>query len=187
MDSSSEQLSTVSGPQQKVQGLVGNAFGNLLGPGFAGLSSQALMDLLGGIPQDMSELTEGAFRDFNNFAVPSINAQASGLSATQSTRRVGEIARAAGSVTSQLAGIRAQFADSARNRQSSTLLGILNSASGFANAGGTVENLVEGSPFGQIMGLAGTLGGAFLGGPLGALAGGALFGGAAGGGGGGDK
>lgn len=177
MNSSSEQLSTVSGPQQNIQNLLGAAFGGFLGPNFRNQGGQALSDLLSGAPTDIREITEGAFRDFNEFAIPAINSQAAGLSATQNSRRVGEIARAAGSVTSQLAGIRASFLDSARNRQQSTLFGLLNSASGFANAGGTVENIVEGSPFGQILGLVGTLGGAFLGGPLGAAVGGSLLGG----------
>ncbi len=180
MDSSNEQLSTVSNPQQRIQKLLGDAFGSFLGPNFRNQGSQALSDLLSGTPQDITEITAGAFRDFNEFAIPAINSQAAGLSATQNSRRVGEIARAAGSVTSQLAGIRASFMDSARNRQQSTLLGLLNSASGFANAGGTVENITEGSPFGQILGLVGTLGGAFLGGPLGAAVGGSLLGAAGG-------
>lgn len=170
MDSSSKQLSNVSNPQQRIQGLLGDAFGSLLGPGFKGQRNQAFGDLLSGAGQDMTDLTNAAFRDFREFAIPGINAQAAQFSGIQNSRRVGEIARAAGNVTSQLSRTRAGFLEGARGRQMQTLLGILNSGSGFANAGGTVENVVEGSPFGQALGLAGTLGGAFLGGPAGAAA-----------------
>lgn len=169
MDSSSQQLSNVSNPQQRIQGLLGDAFGSLLGPGFKGQRNQAFGDLLSGAGQDMTDLTNAAFRDFREFAIPGINAQAAQFSGIQNSRRVGEIARAAGNVTSQLSRTRAGFLEGARGRQMQTLLGILGAGSGFANAN-TNENLVEGSPFGQALGLAGTLGGAFLGGPAGAAA-----------------
>ena len=174
MDSSSDPLSTVSGPQQNVQNLLGKAFSGFLGPKFQKQGSDALQQLLAGIPQDVSAISEGAFRDFREFAIPSINLSASGISGTQNSRRVGEIARAAGSLTSQLARVRAQFIDNARNRQQSTIFGLLNSASGFANAGGTVENIVTESPLGPILGIVGGIAGGIVGGPPGAIAGAAI-------------
>ncbi len=168
---SSTSVSNVSGSQQKVQTSLGTLLSGLLeGSGI----EEAITSLLAGTPQDITDIEDAAFRNFNTRAVPSINAQAAGLSATQNSRRVGEIARAAGDVTAQLAGIKAQTIESARNRQLGAFSAIVNPSAGFSTAG-TVDNITEGSLFGQLAGLGGTLGGAaILGsklGPAGAVAG----------------
>ncbi len=156
-----ESVSRLSPAQQKVQNELGGIFsGFFSGQGGEGLS-QAFLDLISGSPQDLTAINEAAFRNFNEYAVPGINAQFAGLSATQNSRRVGQIARAAGDVTSQLAGIHAQTIEGARNRQSNTLLGIINAGSGFANAS-TVDTIKSPSMFGQLLQLGGTLGSAAI-------------------------
>lgn len=182
----SKQHSRLSPAQQKVQDALGDVYDSFFGGNFRDEIRGGFSDLISGSPGDLTALTEGAFSDFREFAIPTINAQASGLSATQSTRRVGEIARSARGVTSDLARIRAQYLDSARNRQMNTLVGLLGSAGNFANAN-TQDTSISESPLGPILGLVGTIAGAFIGGPAGAAAGGAIGGAVGGGGAGGGK
>lgn len=176
----SEQHSRLAPAQQKVQDALGDVYESFFGGNFRDEIRGGFSDLISGAPGDMTAITEGAFSDFNEYAIPSINAQASGFSAIQSTRRIGEISRAARGVTSDLARIRAHFLDQARNRQMNTLVGLLSGAGNFANAN-TQDTSITESPLGPILGIVGTIAGGIIAGPAGAAAGGAI-GGAVGGG-----
>lgn len=155
---STESVSGLNAPQRGVARDLGSLLSGLLG---GTELPTALLDLLSGTPTDITAIEEGAFRNFRERGIPQINAQAAGLSATQNSRRVGEIARAAGDITSQLAGIKAQTIESARNRQLGAFSAVVNPSVGFSTAS-TVDTIAEPSLFGQLLGLGGTLGGAKL-------------------------
>lgn len=147
-----------SGAQGQVQGDLARVLSDLLGSDIGG----AFRELLSGAPTDISGIEQSTFDTFNRRAVPAINAQASGLSATQNSRRIDTIAQAAGDVTSQLSRLQAQMTESARNRQLQAVFGPLGISSGFSTAR-TTDTIAEPSPFSQLAGLGGTLGGAALG------------------------
>ncbi len=152
-------VSSVSGAQQGVQRSLADVLNNILqSDQFSGAFEQ----LLSGTPTDFEDVERGAFRTFSEFGIPAINAQAAGLSAVQSTRRTGEIARSAGNISSALASTKAQLTESARSRQLQAILGPLGISSGFSTAG-TVNNIAEPSLLGQFLGLGGTVAGAAIG------------------------
>ena len=173
MGKGNESIPNTSRPQNITQTDVSDTLHNLIGGRFDQQFVDAFAQLLSGGAVDTREIEEGAFRNFREFGIPAINAQAAGFSAIQNSRRVGEISRAAGNITSQLAGIKAQFLDSARNRQLQAILGPLSIGAGFGTARGTTDTLVGSDVLGQVLALVGTIGGAFIGVPGGAAAGGA--------------
>lgn len=176
--------STVSGYQQAVQMALARAFPGLMAGSKAlmGARQAVLAANLRGGPTDISNIVTGAYRRFDEEVVPRINAAFSGISGALSSRRGTEIRRGAGDLGAQLAGLEANMLEQYRQRQLAASQQVLahrlapfGVGAGFATAP-TMENIVQPSIGSGLLGVAGMLGGAALGGPFGGALGGWLFG-----------
>jgi hypothetical protein len=164
---------TTSGYQQQVQALLGQEFPGLF-RGVRGLMprrKRALAEILEGAPTDIRGIEENAFRRFQRQVVPQITSGFANIGGTLSTRRGTTIGQQAGDLNAQLAALDVQMRESARNRQLAAAQQVLSERlapfglGGSFSTAGTMENIIQPSLGSGLLGVAGTLGGGYLGGP----------------------